>query len=193
MKEAVLFKVSLDIYKAYNALDWEMALDLLSVYRVSPRTVRLPWTYGDRLKIIAKAGGYFRRPFKGYRGVTQGYPLSPTIFNMVVDAVIRHWVTVTTPSEVVKRGLGLTIIDLAACFYDDDGFVVLTQTERLQRAFGTLTGLFDRVGLGKNTAKAVGMVCHPCHVLGGISEEGYARRVKGKGPTFWKRQRRRVE
>ena len=31
-------------------------------------------------------GGFQRR-----KGVTQGDPLSPTIFNMVVDAVVRHW------------------------------------------------------------------------------------------------------
>ena len=36
--------------------------------------------------------GYYRTGFKGARGVTQGNPLSPTIFNVVVDAVVRHWV-----------------------------------------------------------------------------------------------------
>ena len=59
---------------------------------------------------------YFRRPFKGYQGVTQGDPLSPTIFNVVVDAVIRHWMMVVKPFEAGTRGLGLTIIDRAAYF-----------------------------------------------------------------------------
>ena len=40
--------------------------------------------------MVAKAGGYFGRLFKWYQGVTQGDSLSPTIFNVVVDAVIRH-------------------------------------------------------------------------------------------------------
>ena len=56
------------------------------------------WTYWEQLTMMAKAGGCFRRPFKGYRGVTQEDPLSPTIFNVVVDVVIRHWVTVVTPT-----------------------------------------------------------------------------------------------
>ena len=30
--------------------------------------------------------------FKGYQGVTQGVPLSQTIFNLVVDVVVFHWV-----------------------------------------------------------------------------------------------------
>ena len=44
--------------------------------------------------MVARAGGYYGETFKGYRGVTQGDPLSPTIFNVVVDAVVSHWVTV---------------------------------------------------------------------------------------------------
>ena len=35
-------------------------------------------------------GGYYGTGFKGARGVTQGDPLSPTIFNMVVDVVVCH-------------------------------------------------------------------------------------------------------
>ena len=41
--------------------------------------------------MAARAGGYYGAAFKGARGVTQGNPLSPTIFNVVVDAVVRHW------------------------------------------------------------------------------------------------------
>ena len=83
--------------------------------------------------MVAKADGYFGRPFKGYLGVTQGNPLSPTIFNVVMDSVIRHWGMVVTPTEAVTRGLGLTIIDLAAYLYADDGLVGSTQPERLLR------------------------------------------------------------
>ena len=66
--------------------------------------------------MMAKAGGYFVRPFKGYQGVTQGNPLSPKIFNVVVDAFIGQWVAVVIPSEAGTWGLGLAIIDLAAYF-----------------------------------------------------------------------------
>ena len=43
--------------------------------------------------MVARAGGYYGAAFKGARGVTQGDPLSPIILNMVVDAVVRHCVT----------------------------------------------------------------------------------------------------
>ena len=40
--------------------------------------------------MAARSGGYYGTAFKGERGVTQGDQLSPTIFNVVVDAVVRH-------------------------------------------------------------------------------------------------------
>ena len=49
--------------------------------------------------MVAKTCGYFVCLLKGYQGVMQGDPLSLTIFNMVVGAVIRHWLMVMTTSE----------------------------------------------------------------------------------------------
>ena len=53
--------------------------------------------------MVARGGGYYRTGFKGTRGVTQGDPMSPTIFNVVVDAVVCHWVTLAV-EEAEKRG-----------------------------------------------------------------------------------------
>ena len=55
--------------------------------------------------MVARAGGYYGTGFKGERGVTQGDPLSPTIFNVVVDVVVRHWVTLAVEEEET-RGIG---------------------------------------------------------------------------------------
>ena len=40
--------------------------------------------------MLERAGGYYGAAFKGARGVTQGDPFSPTILNVVADAVLRH-------------------------------------------------------------------------------------------------------
>ena len=89
MREAVLFEVFQDLQKAYDALYQDRCLGILATYGVGPRKIRILRTYWGRLTIVARDGGHFGMPFKGYRGVTQGEPLSPTIFNMVVDSVIR--------------------------------------------------------------------------------------------------------
>ena len=51
---------------------------------------RLIRKYWEGLKMISRAGRYYGAPFTSSRGITQGNLLSPTIFNMVVDVVIRH-------------------------------------------------------------------------------------------------------
>ena len=41
--------------------------------------------------MVAWVGGYYVEPFFGERGVNQGKPLLPSIFNVVVEALVRHW------------------------------------------------------------------------------------------------------
>ena len=41
--------------------------------------------------MVDHAGRYYGAAFKGLWGVTKGYPLSPTIFNLEMDAVVQHW------------------------------------------------------------------------------------------------------
>ena len=63
------------------------------------------------------------------------------------------------------EGLRKDVQCLAAYFYADNRLLVLTLTTRLQRAFDTLTELFECVGLRTNVAKTVSTAYHPCHAL----------------------------
>ena len=114
--------------------------------------------------------------------MTQGDPLSPTIFNVVVGAIVRNWVTgviVNVEEQGDLRKEGRHQADL---FYADDGMVASSDPCWLQGAFFTLVGLFYRVGLQTNVGKTVGMVCYPCQAAGNLSEAAYGRRVTGKAP-----------
>ena len=114
--------------------------------------------------MVDKEGDYYRTPFKGYCGATQGDTLYPKIFNMVVETIVCQWVTVVAVIEAGSEGLITLVQDLVAYFYAGDVIVTLTQTEILQRAFDVLTDLFDRVGLWTNMRKANRMACNPCHM-----------------------------
>ena len=65
----------------------------LVAYGVGTRTELLLCQYRARLTMVARVGLYYGAPFTGYREDMQCNPLSPTIFNMAVDMVIRHWDT----------------------------------------------------------------------------------------------------
>ena len=58
--------------------------------------------YWDRTTIEARSGSYYGKGFKGGSGVTQGDPLSPTIYYVVVDVVVRHWLMIAV-EEADKR------------------------------------------------------------------------------------------
>ena len=77
--------------KAYDALYRSRCLGILEGYGVGPGARRLLSNYCRRLTMADRAGGYYGTAFSGERGVTQGDPLSPTLFNVEVDAVVRHW------------------------------------------------------------------------------------------------------
>ena len=85
-----------------------------------------------------------------------------SVTNVVVDAVVRHWLLVAT-QEAERRGeRGRERRHQAALFYADDGMIASSDPRWLQWAFTILVGLFDRVGLKKNQRKTVSMACRPC-------------------------------
>ena len=74
-------------------------------------------------------------------GVTQGYPLSPIILNIVVDAVIWNWVALVTGG-----GFGRSVQWAASFFYKDDGIFASLCPSCLQEALSVMIGIFDRLG-----------------------------------------------
>ena len=103
LREEVLYVIFLVLDKAYGALDSSRCLEILEGYGVGPQARWLLWTYWGKLTMVARAGGHYGEALKGTWGVTQGDPLLPTIFNVVVDGVVRHWVTMAL-EEAENRG-----------------------------------------------------------------------------------------
>ena len=131
--------------------------------------------------MVAQAGGYYGAAFKGERGVTQGNSVSPTIFNVVLGAVVRHWVTGVIADVEARGDLGKEGRHQVALFYADNGMVTSSNPGWLQCAFNTLVGLFDRVGLQTNVGKTVGMVCRPCQATGTFLQQCTGGGSRGKG------------
>ena len=133
LKQIPLYGIFLDLRKAYDTLDRDRALDLLKAYGAGPQCLRLLKNFWEMQKVVAKQSGYFGNPFDATRGVTQGDIISPTIFNIIADAVIRCWLaTVSEDDTDASDGLGHNITARAALFYADDGLVASPDPEWLQ-------------------------------------------------------------
>ena len=117
--------------------------------------------------MVARAECYCGTPFRGQQGVTLRGRLSPTIFNMVVEAVIRHWVVLVMGEEAVSDSFGRLIQCLVAFFYAHNSLIDSPRPARIQADLDVFMVLFDRVGLHTTVNKTVEMLCHPCHIVFG--------------------------
>ena len=73
--------------------------------------------------------------------MTQGDPLSPTIFNVVVDAVFPHWVNGIMEKAEARGETGREGRHQDALFYAEDSMVVLPDPAWIQGAVTALVGL----------------------------------------------------
>ena len=118
----------------------------------------------------------------------QGYPLSPTIFNVVVDAFVRYWVNGLVDEAEGKGETGREGRHQSEVFYADVRMVVSSDPAWIQGAFNALVSIFNSVDLLTNVGNTVGMVCHPCWAgAGNRTKEAYNRRITGLGRSYAER------
>ena len=135
--------------------------------------------------IISWEGRYYSDTFTGTIGVMQVYLMSPTVFNMVVEAVIRHWDTVVEINVSGLEGFGRKFHTLSSLFYEDYRILASPRPARLQGSLDVMAGMFDYVRLQINFDKMMGMICQPCRTYGILSEVSYMRRLTRVGTYFW--------
>ena len=173
VEQCPLYGIFLDLRKAYDAMDRSRCLLILKDCGVGFKTLRLIQRFWDGSVLVCKATGCYGEPFKARRGVTQGGPVSPTIFNLMVDAVIREWERQLLLNDIPLGQIRV----LVAIFYADDGLIAARDHTTLQLAIDLLTGLFDRVGLETNTKKTEAMVFLPGKIRTALSESAYKARM----------------
>ena len=109
--------------------------------------------------------------------------MSPTIFNIMVDAVIRHWRHVHRPD----------LIEELALFFADDGMLTGTSKERVQASLDIITRGFASLGLEMNARKTKFMVMKGGEHRLRLSTLAYSRKVTHEGDTHRARQREKVQ
>jgi hypothetical protein len=89
-----------------------------------------------------------REDFKDIpQGVRQGFPMSPTLFNLYFYEVVREW------QSQLKTNYFIGDISLNALLFADDQIVLADSEENLQRAFFSLNNVAKEYNLRLSTKK----------------------------------------
>ena len=192
IQQVPVFEVFLDLKKAYDTLDRGRTLEILEQYGAGARMLRLLHQYWDQQQVVARQGGYHGDPFEVTRGLTQGDIPSPTIFNVVVDAIVRYWLSLVVDDGSKADGLGMMVQEWLVLFYADDGLIASRNHEWLQMAIECLSELFECMGLRTNTNKTEAMTCTPGYISSQVSDAAYKHQMEGTGLSYRERKRLRA-
>ena len=154
-----LFQVFIDVRKAYDSLDRGRCMEILRVYGLGYKLQRLLQQYWDGQRVVPKSGKYYGRPFRMGIGATQGDPLSPKIFNILVDAVVRTALQEFCGPQEDQHGFAWALGEHSIYFYADDGCIAGRYPIWVQTALTTIVGMFKRVVLWKNLSKTKATIC----------------------------------
>ena len=175
-----LFLVFLDLKKAYDTMDQERPLITPEGCGVGPRLCGLLETFWGHQQVVPKQNGFHGPALPATQGTTQGGLVLSTLFNVVVDNVIKTWLAMTVENQrVYHDGLGVTIRRCLGVFYANDCMVVSRDADLLQHAINVMVGLFQRYGLAANVAKSCTMTYQPGALRLGMSTEANALKCLG--------------
>ena len=182
-KDEPLYMVFLDLKKAYYSLNRERALEILRRYGVGRNILRILSTVWESDTLAPRRAGYFGKSFRPQRGVRAGDTVSPTIFNICVDAVVRHWRQHFQPTELEEFAL----------FYVDDGLLAGPDKERVQEGMNRVAAAFEKLGLEMNASKTKYMVMRGGTLYRRERSEVYWRRCTGEGKSYDERMKEKVK
>ena len=91
--------VLLELSKAYDNLDHGMLLQTLVGYREGPKIRGLLSEFWLRQGIVNCQNVFLGPQLRATRGTTKGGLALPALFNVTVESVVRHWLSLTVEDQ----------------------------------------------------------------------------------------------
>ena len=109
--------------------------------------------------MVPKSGNYYGQPFITGIGVTQGYPVSTALFNIIVDELFRATLQEICVPQEAQHGFGWSEGEHKICSYADDRRIAGQYPIWVQTELTTMVRNFERIGLQTNLYKTKDMIC----------------------------------
>ena len=141
------YLASLDVSKAFDSVSHNAIFGTLTSYGLPTEFIEyLKGFYGaSKSRLVGR--GWTSEPFTPRRGVKQGDPLSPVLFNIIIDRLIR-----SLPSEI---GCYIGSAKSNAVAFADDLVLYGSTPEGLQRLIDCTETYLSSCGLILNSSKSL--------------------------------------
>ncbi|WOL01474.1 hypothetical protein Cni_G10190 [Canna indica] len=146
--------IKVDFEKAFNSVNWDFIIQLLRARGFAPRWISWIQFLLQSAESSLVINGVEGRLFKHKRGLRQGNPISPLLFNLVTD-VLSRLVTKATTVKIVSGALN-NILEggITHILFVDDLLMFTSASEESLKNFALLLKCFDIcTGLKMNTLK----------------------------------------
>lgn len=138
---------AIDVSKAFDTVSHEALLAILKNYGIPEGMTSYLEKYYKTSSTILQGGDWSSEKITPRRGVKQGDPLSPLLFNLVVDSVISKL------PETIGAMIDGCRINVVA--FADDILLFAQTREGLQELMGSADAELKKYGLKINSAKSV--------------------------------------
>ena len=155
-----LLLLFLDLSKAYVNLYQGRLIQTIEGCGEGSKIWVLLAEYWSVQEVVTQHNSFCGPQFRETRGMTKGGLALTTLFNVAVDSVICHWLSLTVEeNSATHDGIGMVVGRCIGMFYADDSMIRSRDPEWLQGSINFLVLLLRRVDPMANVAKFNTMNC----------------------------------
>ena len=203
-KHQEVFWAFMDLEKAYDRIDREALWQVLRIYGVGGCVLGGIQSFYVGSSACVRVGSDLSESFEVNVGLRQGCVMSPWLFNVFMDGVVREVKMRTMERGLMLKGQNGWEWEVSQLLFADDTALVASTEERLQRLVNEFGVVCEKRKLRVNIGKSKVMVCSRqggraelnVRLNGEVLEEvetfKYLGSVIGKGTGVSKDVRQRV-
>ena len=157
VKGRKLYAAFMDLEKAYDRVDWDALWDVLKIYGVGGQLLQGIKAFYQGANACVKIGGELSESFCIKTGVRQGCVMSPWLFNVYMDGVIREM-------KAKSGNVGAKMLEdenewwMITSLFADDTVLFAESEQELQRVVNEFYNVCMRRNLKVNCDKSKVMV-----------------------------------
>ena len=156
-KRKKLYAAFMDLEKAYDRVDRRALWDVLKIYGVGGKLLNAVKAFYENCRAKVRVNYVESESFSISVGVKQGCVMSPWLFNIFMDGVMKEW-KMRIQGEGAELNENGKLWKVPSCLYADDAVLFAESEEKLQRMVSEFNCVCERRKLKVNAGKSKVMV-----------------------------------